>query len=63
MEKLIYDMEECRAGHNCPKFVINKKTKIVSLIDKKGNRSEMNIKHFNKFIKAVKNNEIKEIKL
>lgn len=56
-------MEECRAWHNCPKFVVNKKTEIVSLIDKKGNKSEMSIKHFNKFIKAVKNNEIKEIKL
>ena len=54
-EKMIYDADEkCNFSTNCPKFVVNEQTHVVSLIDIQGNRANMSIKHFNKFVRAVK---------
>ncbi len=63
MEKTIYDADpsqECATG-TCPKFVVNDETQIVTLIDKQGNRANMSIEHFNKFIKAARSGEMSEL--
>ena len=64
MEKLIYDADPsgpCANGP-CPKFVVDEQTRIVSLIDKQGNRANMSIGHFNKFVRAARSGEIRELR-
>jgi hypothetical protein len=61
MEKLIYDVDPCMTGLSCPKFVLDSDKNIVSLIDRQGNRANMSIEHFNKFVSAVKSGEITEL--
>jgi hypothetical protein len=60
MEKLIYDADSC-ISQTCPKFVIDEKTQVVSLIDREGNRANMTIEHFNKFVRAIRTGEVKEL--
>lgn len=63
MEKLIYDADSdavCTGGGPCPKFVIDEQKQVISLIDKKGNRADMSVEHFNRFVRAVKTGEIRE---
>jgi hypothetical protein len=65
METLIYDADPtsiCTRDRPCPKFVLNKKTGVVSLIDKQGNKANMSIAHFNKFVMAAKTGKIKEVR-
>ena len=57
--KLLYDMDECTNTPTCPKFVVDEKTQIVSLIDRQGNKANMSIEHFNKFVRAVKKERLK----
>lgn len=59
--RLLYDMDECTDTPTCPKFVVDEQTKMVTLIDKQGNRANMSVEHFNRLIRAVKSGEIKEI--
>jgi hypothetical protein len=61
MTRVIFDADECSAGPNCPKFVIDEKTKVVSMIDKKGKKVDMTVGEFNKFVDAVLSNEIKRL--
>jgi hypothetical protein len=53
MEKILFDANPCDVGKSCPKFVLDEERGQVFLIDKKGNKAEMCIKDFNKFIDAV----------
>ncbi len=61
VERIIYDAEICPAGTFCPKFVFDESTKTVSLIDKQGNRANISIEDFNKFVRAVISGEIREL--
>jgi hypothetical protein len=63
MEKLIYDAEICtnKETGSCPKFVLDSDKNIVSLIDRQGKRADISTEHFNKFIRAVKSGEIREL--
>lgn len=60
--KTIYDAgeTECPNGLQCPKFVFNEKDG-VSLVDKQRGRADMTIEEFNRFVRAVKTGELKEI--
>ena len=64
-QKLIYDADidkTCGSDGPCPKFVLDEQTRVVSLIDKQGNRANMSTEHFNNFVRAVRTGEITMIK-
>ncbi len=65
VEKTLYDVDGLgsRYGENCPKFILDEETQIVSLIDRKGNRASMTVLEFNKIAKAFKTGEIKDINM
>jgi hypothetical protein len=63
MEKTIFDVNpECTGGITCPKFVIDESTRIVSLIDRQGNRASMTVEEYNGFIKAAKTGAMAELR-
>lgn len=54
-------MQICSIATRCPKFVFDESTKTVSSIDKQGNRANISIEDFNKFVRAVISGEIREL--
>lgn len=61
MKRKVYKVHPRRM--EVPKFVLDEHADAVSLIDEVGNVAKMSIEHFNKFVRAVKTGEIKEITL
>lgn len=65
MEKLelLFDADptDCGTSGPCPKFVLDEQAKKVFLIDKKGQKAEMTLEHFNKFVDAVLSGDLKKV--
>jgi|GEM_PF-1699203 hypothetical protein len=68
-ERMIFDAdpgnldaaEECLFGHSCPEFVLDGESDKVVLIDKRHNRVDMSIEHFNGFVRGANSGQITEI--
>ena len=70
MKKIIYDLggngdgviDGCARGSpNCPKFIFDTRTQLVTLIDRKGNKSSMSVAEWNRLHKLIRTDIIKEL--
>jgi hypothetical protein len=61
--KTIYDLSAKACGSDrCPKFVLDERTGAMSFVDKQGKKANLTVAEFNRFVRAVKEGKIKELK-